>query len=63
MIDEGHTEALDSLPVGAGGRFVRVSDSDPAMLRYLDERGIAIGDALPGQRPPAVRRADDGAFR
>ena len=45
VIHEGETEALDSLPVGAGGRFVRVSDSDPAMLRYLDERGIAIGDA------------------
>ena len=23
---------------------MRVSDSDPEMLRYLDERGIAIGD-------------------
>jgi len=23
-----------------------VSDSDPAMLRYLEERGIAIGDDL-----------------
>ncbi|MEA2194171.1 MAG: DtxR family transcriptional regulator, Mn-dependent transcriptional regulator, partial [Solirubrobacteraceae bacterium] len=44
VIDEGHTEALDSLPVGAGGRFVRVSDTDPEMLRYLAERGIAIGD-------------------
>ncbi len=44
VIDEGHTEALDSLPVGSGGRFVRVSDSDPEMLRYLAERGIAIGD-------------------
>ena len=45
VIHEGETEALDSLPVGTGGRFVRVSDSDPAMLRYLSERGIAIGDA------------------
>jgi DtxR family Mn-dependent transcriptional regulator len=45
VIHEAETEALDSLPVGSGGRFVRVSDSDPAMLRYLDERGIAIGDA------------------
>jgi DtxR family Mn-dependent transcriptional regulator len=44
VIVEGDTEALDSLPVGSGGRFVRVSDSDPAMLRYLAERGIAIGD-------------------
>ena len=46
VIDEGHTEALDSLPVGAGGRFVRVSDSDPEMLRYLDDRGVRLGDAL-----------------
>ena len=45
VIHEGETEALDALPVGTGGRFVRVSDSDPAMLRYLTERGIAIGDA------------------
>ena len=26
--------------------FARVSDSDPEMLRYLSERGIAPGDAL-----------------
>ena len=45
-IDETATRSLESLPVGALGRFVRVSDSDPAMLRYLDERGIAIGDDL-----------------
>jgi DtxR family Mn-dependent transcriptional regulator len=44
VIDEGQTDALASLPVGAGGRFVRISDSDPAMLRYLAECGIAIGD-------------------
>ncbi|HWC27431.1 MAG TPA: metal-dependent transcriptional regulator [Solirubrobacteraceae bacterium] len=44
VIDEGQTEPLDKLPVGAGGRFVRVSDSDPEMLRYLAERGIAIGE-------------------
>ena len=63
VIDEGQTEALDSLPVGAGGRFVRVSDADPEMLRYLAERGIAIGDRVRGLRPPAVRRADDRALR
>ena len=28
------------------GRFVRVSDSDPEMLRYLAEHGIAIGERL-----------------
>jgi DtxR family transcriptional regulator, Mn-dependent transcriptional regulator len=32
--------------VGAAGMFVRVSDSDPAMLRYLDSRGIRPGDAF-----------------
>ena len=45
-IQEGLTESLDALGVGASGRFVRVSDSDPEMLRYLAERGIAPGDAF-----------------
>jgi DtxR family transcriptional regulator, Mn-dependent transcriptional regulator len=45
-IDEGHTRSLDELEPGASGRFVRVSDSDPEMLRYLAERGIALGDAV-----------------
>ena len=44
VIDEGRSESLDSLAVGEGGRFVRISDSDPEMLRYLAARGIAIGD-------------------
>jgi DtxR family Mn-dependent transcriptional regulator len=43
-IDEGETVALETLPQGASGRFVRVSDSDPEMLRYLSQRGIAPGD-------------------
>jgi DtxR family Mn-dependent transcriptional regulator len=43
QIDERDTERLDDLSVGARGRFVRVSDSDPEMLRYLAERGIAPG--------------------
>jgi DtxR family transcriptional regulator, Mn-dependent transcriptional regulator len=43
-IDEGDTRALESLEVGDRGVFVRVSDSDPAMLRYLEERGIRLGD-------------------
>ena len=42
-IDEGHTHALDELEAGVTGRFMRVSDSDPAMLRYLAEHGIAPG--------------------
>jgi DtxR family Mn-dependent transcriptional regulator len=42
-IDEGETRCLDELEVGATGRFRRVSDSDPDMLRYLAQRGIAPG--------------------
>ncbi len=45
-IEESATVALDSLEAGATGRFVRVSDADPAMLRYLAEQGIAPGDAF-----------------
>jgi DtxR family Mn-dependent transcriptional regulator len=45
-IDERPTRSLDELAVGAAGRFVRVSDSDPEMLRYLAEHGIALGDRL-----------------
>jgi DtxR family Mn-dependent transcriptional regulator len=37
---------LDSLEPGARGRFRRVSDHDPEMLRYLAERGIAPGDGF-----------------
>jgi DtxR family Mn-dependent transcriptional regulator len=43
-LEEPATLPLDAVPVGARGRFVRISDADPAMLRYLDERGIAPGD-------------------
>jgi DtxR family Mn-dependent transcriptional regulator len=45
-IDEGETRSLDELPAGTTGRFVRVSDSDPAMLRYLAEQGIGLGDRV-----------------
>ncbi len=45
-IDEGHARPLETLETGATGRFVRVSDSDPEMLRYLDDRGVRLGDAL-----------------
>src|SRR5947208_4938360 len=43
-VDERETVALQELEAGQNGRFVRVSDSDPAMLRYLSERGISPGD-------------------
>ncbi len=45
-IDERPTRSLDQLAVGAKGRFVRVSDSDPEMLRYLAEQGIALDARL-----------------
>jgi DtxR family transcriptional regulator, Mn-dependent transcriptional regulator len=45
-IEEGTTETLQSLEPGASGTFVRVSDSNPEMLRFLAERGIAPGDQL-----------------
>jgi DtxR family Mn-dependent transcriptional regulator len=45
-IEERQTRSLDDLAAGASGRFVRVSDSDPAMLRYLADQGIALGDEL-----------------
>ena len=63
-IDEGQTASLDELPTGAVGRFVRVSDSDPEMLRYLSEQGIELGDRveITGRQPfggPVFTRVDD----
>jgi DtxR family Mn-dependent transcriptional regulator len=43
-IDQTPTRPLADLEPGVQGIFVRVSDSDPDMLRYLAERGIAPGD-------------------
>ncbi len=43
-LEERSTQSLESLQVGEEGIFVRVSDSDPEMLRYLAGRGIAPGD-------------------
>jgi len=45
-IEEGPSERLAALAPGARGRFTRISDQDPAMLRYLDERGIRPGDVF-----------------
>ncbi|MQA83375.1 MAG: MarR family transcriptional regulator [Streptosporangiales bacterium] len=45
-LQEPRTDGLDALAVGTRGRFVRVSDRNPEMLRYLTERGIRIGDDL-----------------
>ncbi len=64
QIDEGATPSLADLEPGARGRFVRVSDSDPAMLRYLSERGVRLGDRLevldrqPFDGPLTVRFGD-----
>jgi DtxR family Mn-dependent transcriptional regulator len=58
------TSRLSDLEPGDAGKFVRVSDSDPAMLRYLDERGVTLGDALevlerqPFDGPLTVRFGD-----
>jgi DtxR family Mn-dependent transcriptional regulator len=43
---ERETVALQSLEAGQAGTFVRVSDSDSEMLRYLSQRGISPGDAF-----------------
>ena len=45
-IEEVPTQSLDSLEAGACGTFARISDSDPDMLRFLAERGIAPGDTF-----------------
>lgn len=45
-IEEVPTHSLESLTPGDCGTFARISDSDPDMLRYLAERGIAPGDEL-----------------
>jgi DtxR family transcriptional regulator, Mn-dependent transcriptional regulator len=41
---EPETVPLDSLKEGDRGVFVRVSDADPEMLRYLSRRGISPGE-------------------
>jgi DtxR family Mn-dependent transcriptional regulator len=46
VIEEIPSVAMSSLEPRARGTFVRISDADPAMLRYLAERGIAPGAAF-----------------
>src|SRR6185437_93080 len=64
-IEEISTESLQALEPGAHGTFARISDSDPDMLRYLADRGIAPGDELevverqPFGGPLFVRFGDD----
>jgi DtxR family Mn-dependent transcriptional regulator len=45
-IHERDTQCLSDLQPGEQATIVRVSDSDPAMLRYLTQQDIAIGDQL-----------------
>ena len=59
------SRSLYALEPGDSGTFVRVSDADPAMLRYLSERGIAPGaelevvDRQPFDGPLYVKVDDD----
>jgi DtxR family Mn-dependent transcriptional regulator len=65
VIEERPSESLAELSAGTCGTFVRVSDSDPEMLRYLAERGIAPGGRLevierqPFDGPLFVRFGDE----
>jgi DtxR family transcriptional regulator, Mn-dependent transcriptional regulator len=45
-VPERESRSLDEIDVGETVTFVRVSDADPAMLRYLAERGIRPGVTL-----------------
>jgi DtxR family Mn-dependent transcriptional regulator len=54
-IEERETRSLADLQPGDEGVFVRVSDSDPEMLRYLGERGVT-----PGARLEVVERQPFG---
>jgi DtxR family Mn-dependent transcriptional regulator len=45
-LSEPETRSLDSLEEGDRGVFVRVSDADPEMLRYLSDHGISPGERL-----------------
>jgi len=60
-IADAESRDLYSLQPGEHGTFVRVSDSDPAMLRYLSAEGIAPGadlevtDRQPFDGPISIR--------
>jgi len=65
VMEERPTDSLADLVAGARATFVRISDSDPEMLRYLAERGIAPGDDFevidkqPFEGPTFARFGDD----
>lgn len=54
-LDEHPTRSLESLSPGDRGVFVRVSDANPEMLRYLSHQGI-----LPGGRIRVLERRPFG---
>jgi DtxR family Mn-dependent transcriptional regulator len=54
-LEERPTRSLESLVPGDEGTFVRVSDADPEMLRYLARQGI-----LPGGRLHVLERQPFG---
>lgn len=64
-IIETETAALADLAPGEVARFARVSDSNPEMLAYLSQCGIAVGDELelierqPFEGPLTVKIGDD----
>jgi DtxR family Mn-dependent transcriptional regulator len=64
-IQENSTISLQALESGARGTFTRISDSDPDMLRFLADRGIAPGndfeviDKQPFEGPLFVRFGDE----
>src|SRR3954447_4971233 len=45
-IEERETRSLADLQPGDEGVFVRVSDSEPEMLRYLGDRGVTPGSSF-----------------
>jgi DtxR family Mn-dependent transcriptional regulator len=65
VIEETETASLAALEPGTSGVFVRVSDSDPEMLRYLGRRGVTPGasfeviDRQPFGGPLFVRFGED----
>lgn len=60
-VDDHTQPSIADLLPGEQARIARVSDSDPAMLKYLTARGIGIGDQLelierqPFDGPCAIR--------
>lgn len=54
-VERAPATQLSELDLGDEGRVIRISDHDPAILRYLEDRQIAIGTVLrvAGRSPSA----------